>query len=142
MPLTFDMPFDQLLTYEGTNPRPDDFDEYWARALADLADQPADVEIVPSEFQTPYARCSHLWFTGTGGARVHAKLLRPVTPAGPAVLAFHGYHGDSGDWVEKLPYVALGHTVAALDVSGQAGLSRQETPVAGWSMATYLLRGI
>lgn len=142
MPLTFDMPFDELLTYQGSTPRPDDFDEYWARALTDLEAQPADVEIVPAEFQTPYARCSHLWFTGTGGARVHSKLLQPVTPVGPAVLEFHGYTGYSGDWVSKLPYVALGHTVAALDMRGQGGLSVDEIPVAGWSMATYLLRGI
>jgi cephalosporin-C deacetylase len=142
MPLTFDMPFDELLTYRGTNPRPADFDEYWGRALADLADRPADVEIVPAEFQTPYARCAHLWFTGTGGARVHAKLLRPVEPAGPAVLEFHGYSGHSGDWVTKLPYVALGYTVAALDMRGQGGLSVDEIPVAGWSMSSYLLRGV
>jgi cephalosporin-C deacetylase len=142
VPLTFDMPFDELLTYQGSNPRPADFDEYWARGLADLADEPADVEIVPAEFQTPYARCSHVWFTGTGGARVHAKLLQPVEPTGPAVLEFHGYTSYSGDWVSKLPYVALGHTVAALDMRGQGGLSVDEVPVAGWSMATYLLRGI
>lgn len=144
MPLTFDMPFDELLTYQGSTPRPDDFDEYWARGLADLAAVPADVEITPAEFQTPYARCSHLWFTGTGGARVHAKLLQPVaaTEPHPAVLQFHGYTGSSGDWVSKLPYVALGYTVAALDVRGQGGLSVDEIPVAGWSMATYLLRGI
>lgn len=142
MPLTFDMPFDELLTYQGTNPRPADFDEYWDRGLAALADQPADVVITPAEFQTPYARCSHLWFTGTGGARVHAKLLQPVKPAGPAVLQFHGYSSFSGDWVTKLPYVALGYTVAALDMRGQGGLSVDEIPVAGWSMDTYLLRGI
>jgi cephalosporin-C deacetylase len=142
MPLSFDMPFDELLTYQGSTPRPDDFDEYWARALTDLVNQPADVEIVPAEFQTPFARCAHLWFTGTGGARVHAKLLRPVTPAGPAVLEFHGYRGFSGDWTHLLPYVALGYTVAALDVRGQGGLSVDEIPVAGWSMASYLLRGV
>lgn len=142
MPLTFDMPFDELLTYQGSNPRPADFDEYWARGLAALADQPADVEIVPAEFQSPYARCSHLWFTGTGGARVHAKLLQPTAPAGPAILEFHGYSNFSGDWVSKLPYVAQGYTVAALDMRGQGGLSVDEIPVAGWSMATYLLRGI
>ncbi len=142
MPLTFDMPFDELLTYQGTNPRPADFDEYWARALTALADQPADVEITPAEFQSPYARCSHLRFTGTGGARVHAKLLQPVNPSGQAVLEFHGYSGDSGEWMSKLPYVAQGCTVASLDMRGQAGLSVEEIPVAGWSMSTYLLRGI
>lgn len=142
MPLTFDMPFDELLTYQGTNPRPADFDEYWARALTALADQPADVEITPAEFRTPYARCAHLWFTGTGGARVHAKLLRPVNPTGQALLEFHGYSNSSGDWFSKLPYVAQGFTVASLDMRGQAGLSVDEIPVAGWSMASYLLRGV
>lgn len=144
MPSTFDMPFDELLSYQGSTPRPDDFDEYWARGLADLDALPADVEIVPAELETSFARCSHLWFTGTGGARVHAKLLQPLAPSGPhpAVLEFHGYSGHSGDWVSKLPLVAAGFTVASLDCRGQAGLSVDEVPVAGWSMATYLLRGI
>lgn len=35
MPLV-DMPLEQLKTYEGTNPRPADFDEYWERALAEM----------------------------------------------------------------------------------------------------------
>jgi cephalosporin-C deacetylase len=33
MPLTFDLPYDQLLTYQGTNPRPSDYDVYWDCAL-------------------------------------------------------------------------------------------------------------
>ena len=140
MPLTFDMPFDELLTYHGSTPRPDDFDEYWARGLGELADQPADVTITPAEFQTPYARCSHLWFTGTGGGRAHAKLLRPVTPAGPAVLHFHGYNNSSGEWVGKLPYVAAGYTVAALDVRGQEGFPNRENP--DWPTMTHLLRSV
>lgn len=144
MPLTFDLPFEELLTYEGRTPRPADHDEYWERGLADLAAVPADVVIEPAEFQTPLARCSHLWFTGTGGARVHAKLLQPVAPTGPhpALLQFHGYTGGSGDWSSQLGYAALGYTVAALDCRGQAGLSVDEAPVAGWSMASYLLRGV
>ena len=30
MPLCFDFPFEQLKTYLGINPRPADFDAYWA----------------------------------------------------------------------------------------------------------------
>ena len=41
----------------------------------------------------------------------------------PAVLLFHGYTGNSGDWSDKLGYVSEGFTVAALDCRGQAGLS-------------------
>ena len=34
MPLQFDMPYEELLKYQGTNPRPDDFETYWGTALA------------------------------------------------------------------------------------------------------------
>lgn len=77
MPLTFDMSRDELETYEGTNPRPADFDEYWDAGRAEVAALDPKVEIEPAEFSTPFATCSHLWFTGTGGARVYAKLLQP-----------------------------------------------------------------
>ncbi|MBO7392909.1 MAG: acetylxylan esterase, partial [Abditibacteriota bacterium] len=32
----FDMPLEELKTYMGSSPRPDDFDEYWARAKAEM----------------------------------------------------------------------------------------------------------
>ena len=32
----FDLPLDELRTYPGRNPRPDDHDAYWATALAEL----------------------------------------------------------------------------------------------------------
>ena len=92
----------------------------------------AQVELVPAEFQVPFAECFHMYFTGVGGARVHAKLVRPKnakTPH-PAVLMFHGYTGDSGDLSDKLAYVAPGYTVAALDCRGQGGLSEDPGGVA------------
>jgi cephalosporin-C deacetylase len=125
MPLIFDMPFEELQAYQGTNPRPADFDAFWDRGLAEMRAVDPQIEIAPAEFQTPYAECSHLHFTGVGGARIHAKLLQPRQATQPhlAILQFHGYTGDSGDWTPKLPYVALGFTVAALDCRGQGGLS-------------------
>ena len=125
MPLSFDLPFDQLLTYPGTNPRPDGFDDFWNRGLAEMRALDPAVTLVPAEFQAPYAECFGLQFTGTGGARVFAKLLRPRRSAGrqPAVLHFHGYAGASADWTTYLPYVAAGYVVAALDCRGQGGVS-------------------
>lgn len=142
MPLAFDMPYDELLTYQGLNPRPDDFDEFWDKSLAELDATDPAVEIVPAEFQAPFARCEHLYFTGTGGARVHAKLIRPLQPKGPAVLMFHGYSGFSQQWTELLPYAARGDTVAALDVRGQAGLSEDSSRVTGWTLHSHLVRGL
>ena len=144
MPLLFDMPVAQLPEYQGRNPRPDDHDAYWAGALAELDAQEAAVELQPADFQADFAECFHLWFTGVRGARVHAKLLRPKAPAGPgpAVLMFHGYSGNAGDWVDKLGYVAQGFTVAALDCRGQGGLSQDSGGQLGTTRQGHIIRGL
>lgn len=144
MPLTFDLPYDQLLTYMGTNPRPADLDQYWDCALDEMHKLDPQVELVPAEFQAPGAECFHMYWTGVGGARVHAKLLRPAKASAPhpAVLMFHGYSGSSGEWVDKLSYVGQGYTVAALDCRGQGGLSQDNSDVAGNTFRGHIVRGL
>jgi cephalosporin-C deacetylase len=55
MPLLFDMPYDQLPTYEGTNPRPEDFDDFWDRSLAE--NEGTEAELIPADFSTSFADC-------------------------------------------------------------------------------------
>lgn len=139
------MPLAELKMYQGLNPRPADFDEYWTRALDEMRNTDPRVELVPSEFQAPFAECFHLYFTGVRGARVHAKYYRPKKPAQakhPAVLQFHGYSGSSGDWWDKLPFVAMGFSVAALDVRGQGGLSEDTGGVKGNTLRGHIIRGL
>lgn len=144
MPLSFDMPFEDLEFYQGTNPRPDDFDEFWERGLEEMRAVDPQVELVRADFQTPFADCFHLYFTGVGGARVHAKLIRPndITEPGPAVLMFHGYSWHSGEWMDKLGYAAMGYTVAALDCRGQGGLSQDSGSPVGWTLRGHIVRGL
>ena len=145
MPSTFDMPLEELSRYRGTNPRPDDFDAYWDAALSEMNAVDPQVEIIPDgEFQPPFATCSHLWFTGVGGARIHAKLLQPKKAAKPhpAVLMFHGYTADCGGWMDKLAYAAAGFTVAALDCRGQGGLSEDVGGVKGNTHNGHIIRGL
>jgi len=144
MPLLFDMPRAELDSYGGTNPRPDDFDEYWSGALADLAEVDPAPRTEPVSFQPPFARCSHLWFTGIQGAKVHARLVQPVATRepGPAVLFFHGLSGRAPDWYTMLPYAAAGFTVAGLDCRGQGGLSDDVGGVSGWTLRGHILRGL
>lgn len=144
MPLLFDMPMEQLREYQGVNPRPGDFDAFWDRGLAEMQALDPQMELVPADFQTPFADCYHMYFTGTAGARVHAKLLRPKQSSAPhpAVLMFHGYSGSSGDWSDKLGYVAMGYTVAALDCRGQGGLSEDKGGVTGWTLRGHIVRGL
>jgi cephalosporin-C deacetylase len=144
MPLTFDYPLEKLYTYQGLNPRPADLDAYWNKALAEMRALDPEIELVPAEFQVPFAECSHMYFTGVGGARVHAKLVRPKSAKAPhpAVLMFHGYTGDSGDFSDKLAYVAAGYTVAALDCRGQGGLSKDTGEVSGNTQHGHIIRGL
>ena len=136
MPLTFDYPLDELKKYQGINPRPSDFDAFWDDALQEMNAVDADVELIPAEFQAEGCECFDMFFTGVGNARIHVKLLRPkqFTQPHPAVLMFHGYTGNSGDWMDKLGYVAQGFTVAALDCRGQGNISEDTGSVIGTTL--------
>jgi len=144
MPLTFDFPFEELESYQGRNPRPPDFEAFWEKGLAEMRGTDPQVELIPAEFQALNVECFHLYFTGVGGARVHAKLLRPAKSPRPhpALLLFHGYTSDSGDWFDKLGYVSEGFTVAALDCRGQAGLSEDRGGVRGNTLHGHIIRGL
>lgn len=160
MPLGFDLPLEVLSAYIGRNPRPDDFDDFWTSALEELERIPAHAELLPAAFSAPGGEGKHgcfaeyfdLWFTGVGGARIHAKVVRPVGEAatrragtnrkGPALLRFHGYSVDSGDWQSNLGLAATGFTVANLDCRGQGGLSEDSGGVSGNTLNGHIIRGL
>jgi cephalosporin-C deacetylase len=143
MPIV-DMPLEELKSYRGRNPRPADFDQYWDKALDQMRAVEPKIELVKSEFQVPFAECFDLWFTGVEGARIHAKYLRPANSAKkhPAIVQFHGYSGSSGDWSDKLSYVGLGFSVAALDCRGQGGQSEDVGGVKGNTLSGQFIRGL
>ena len=143
MPL-FEKPLHELREYQGINPRPDDFDIFWDEAIEEMRAVDGNVELRPAAFTTPFAECFDLFFTGVGGSRIHAKYARPKSASGkrPAVLQFHGYSGDSGDWTDKLPYVALGFSIAALDCRGQGGISEDLGGVRGNTFKGQIIRGL
>ncbi|WP_310602154.1 acetylxylan esterase [Anaerosporobacter sp.] len=147
MPM-LDMPLAQLKEYEGINPCPQDFEVYWDKALQEMRATDSNVEWIRAEFQVPFAECFHLYFTGVKGARIHAKVIKPKQKQGevpekmPAILMFHGYTGNCGDWNDKLQYTAAGFVVAALDCRGQAGLSEDVGGVKGNTMNGHFIRGL
>ncbi|MFX3633770.1 MAG: acetylxylan esterase [Candidatus Pristimantibacillus sp.] len=143
MPL-IDMPLEELYTYKGRNPRPEDYDDYWERALTEMRAVEPQIEIVPSGFEVPFAECFDLYFTGVRGARIHAKYVRPKQAAAPhpAILQFHGYAYNAGDWSDKLLYAALGHSVFSMDARGQGGLSEDTGGVKGNTLSGQIIRGV
>ena len=143
MPL-LDMPLEQLKNYQGINPRPADFDAYWDRALKEMRSTHADIKMTKSTFHAPGAECFDLYFTGTGGSRIYAKYLRPtkVKEPHPAIVEFHGYSGNSGDWSDKLKWVQAGFSIASLDCRGQGGKSEDLGGTKGTSLHGHIIRGL
>ena len=91
MPI-IDMSTDELFAYKGRNPRPSDMDAFWDNSIHQMENLGAEYALEDAEFQTAQVACYHLYFTGIGGARIHAKFLRPRTihSSMPALLVFHG----------------------------------------------------
>lgn len=140
-----DKPLHELEQYLGISPKPGDFDEFWARALAEQEATNPEPDLQPaSVIQGDAFSTWDLWFTGVGGARIYAKLLAPAVreEKTPALLQFHGYSGNSGDWMGKLPHVAAGWTVAAMDCRGQGGKSEDRGGVKGNTLRGHIIRGL
>jgi cephalosporin-C deacetylase len=139
-----DMPLEKLWDYRGSSPCPADIDAFWDKSLEQMRAVNPDIELREADFQAPNVKCYDLFFTGTGGARVHAKLLKPakISSPVPALVEFHGYTGHSGDWASKLAYAANGFIVASLDVRGQSGLSIDNSSVSGYTYHGQIIRGI
>ena len=143
--MLIDMPLEELKTYQGRTPRPADFDAYWDRAVAEMRAVDPKVELVPHDLGAEAgAECFDLWFTGVRGARIHAQYLRPKGAKGKhgAVVEFHGYSGNTGEWTSKLRWTSLGFSVAAMDARGQGGRSEDVGGVKGTTLRGHIIRGL
>jgi len=133
----------ELKEYRGGSPCPDDFEEYWSAALAELETVPSQPELRPASFQAPGVECFDLYFNGVRGARIHAQLLLPKGgTVHPAILQFHGYTANAGPWRDKLAFAATGFIVAALDCRGQGGQSQDVGGVIGTTVYGHIVRGV
>jgi cephalosporin-C deacetylase len=143
--MQIDLRPEALFQWQGLNPRPQDFDSYWERALRELDTVKPDTALRPAAFTCSFADCFDLYFTGVRGARLHAKFVQPKRVSGkvPAVFFFHGYSGSAGDWTRFLPYAAQGIAAVALDVRGQGGLSEDTgNSVRGNTLQGQFIRGL
>ncbi|MBQ7347872.1 MAG: alpha/beta fold hydrolase [Clostridia bacterium] len=143
MPIV-DMSLDKLRVYQGRNPRPADFDEFWHRSLAEMNAIDPQAEFTPYSYSSKIADCFELRFHSTKGAIVYAKFVRPKAIDGkiPAVLHFHGLSGCSTSWQSMLSYASQGFCIASLDCRGQGGISQDVGGQAGTTFSTPFSRGL
>lgn len=130
--------------YLGSQQKPEDFSAFWEKGLQEVAKLGITHELIPHELFSKQAEGFDLFFTGIGGAQVHAQLIRPkvVSTKHPVLFQFHGYHGDAGDWSDKLALAAEGFWVVALDVRGQGGLSEDVSQTRGATLKGHIIRGV
>lgn len=142
MPM-IDMPLSKLKEYNGVNPRPADFDEFWDASIASLAEIDPCATFESYDYPCAIAEAYKLTFTSTKGARIFAKFMKPKNVVGkiPAVLVFHGLSGSSPEWNDAIKFVAQGYCVASMDTRGQGGYSEDVGGVPGTTYTTPFMRG-
>ncbi len=142
--MPIDMPLSELKKYMGSSPCPEDFDDFWDRQLKLLDNIEPNAELIPASFESRISECFDLWFTSVGGARIHAKFLKPKGIDGkiPLVIRFHGLSGTSRPWCELLQYVSEGYCVADLESRGQGGYSEDRAFQPGTTYTTPFVRGL
>lgn len=134
----------RLADYRGAMPMPSDFDEFWQARMAEADAVPLSFEVTPSEVGAcETCEFLDLWFDGMGGARLHAKYLRPrsASPV-PVVLQFHGYPGASRSWLEQCSFAGMGMALIALDCPGQGGPSEDLGGFPGTTVTGHIVAGI
>ena len=143
MPL-LDMPLEKLKVYQGRNPKPADFDEFWDNQLAKLNEIDPKIEIREANYKSKFADAYEIFFTSTQGARIYAKMLKPKNVTGklPTLLTYHGLSGSCWSFNGMLAYASQGFCVFSMDARGQGGFSQDVGGAPGTTNVTFFMRGI
>lgn len=137
-----DMPLSKLQEYMGRNPCPADIDEFWDASVAEMEALGTACELVTADFQAPNMTCYDMYFTGMGGARIHAKVIIPKGDGPlPAVCRFHGCPQMAPEFSALMNWAAAGFVIAAMDCRGQGGQSEDVGGVKGNTYHGHIIRG-
>lgn len=106
---------DALGSYSGSSPCPLDFERFWqAQALGAAAPQKPYLQQIA--LPNPAARYYEVRFSGTDGAPLYARYIRPAGSGPfPTVLLFHDYGRGIRGWHHMTRFAALGWAVVALE---------------------------
>ncbi|MFT9004907.1 MAG: acetylxylan esterase [Liquorilactobacillus hordei] len=130
--------------YMGIGEKPIDFDEFWENGVSEVQQRGVGFKLNQVNIPSNIANFYDLYFNGVGNAQVHCQLLVPkvIKKKHKAMLIFHGYHCDAGDYTSKISWVAEGFVVMAMDCRGQGGQSTYADTVKGDVLKGLLIRGI
>ena len=147
MPLT-DMPLDELRTFRPDVAEPADFDDFWARTLAESRALAAPPLREPADTPITAVIVEDLTFSGFGGEPIRGWVTRPRAEGKlPVVVEYIGDGGGRGIPGEHLRWAAAGYVHVLMDTRGQGANwgSGGDTPDPHGSdgaVPGYMTRGI
>ena len=129
--MRFDLPLDELQTYQPPRQEPDDFDAFWQRSLEEARQSDLDAVLEPVDFGLVTVNAFDVTFSGYGGQRVKGWFLLPKQRSAPlpCVVEYIGYGGGRGFPTDWLFWASMGYAYFVMDTRGQGSAWRKgDTP--------------
>jgi len=127
----FDFPLEQLKTYCPPLQEPADFDQFWAKTLAETREHPLNARFEPVDIGLSLLDTFDVTFNGYGGHPIKGWLVLPrgvQTPI-PCVVEYIGYGGGRGHLLDWLMWSNFGYAHFIMDTRGQGSAWRPgDTP--------------
>ncbi len=120
----FDMPLDELRHYRPDIPEPADFDDFWARTLAEAREHDLNSRFDAVDFALATLDVYDVTFAGFAGQPIKGWLMMPggTTEPLPCLVEYIGYGGGRGFPLDWLPFPSAGLAYLVMDTRGQGSV--------------------
>lgn len=117
----FDLPHDQLQTYQPARTEPADFDAFWGATLAEARAHALAAQFEPLDAGLSTVETFDVTYSGYAGQPIKGWLLLPRQRSGPlpVVVEYIGYGGGRGFATDRLLWSAAGFAHFVMDTRGQ-----------------------
>jgi cephalosporin-C deacetylase len=129
--MIFDLPLEELKTYQPARQEPTDFDKFWNTTLTTARQIPLEPDFKPVEADLSLIETFDVTFPGFGGQPIKGWLLLPRQRNGrlPCVVEYIGYGGGRNFAFDWLLWASAGYAHFIMDTRGQGSTwSMGDTP--------------
>ncbi len=138
-----DLPLEELRTYKGSFPIPEDFSEFWKAAMEKISEAPVKIEQEEVFFEQKRLKYYRITIHALDGCVLRAKYIRPDRDGVfPTMIQFHDYPQSSRSWFHLSRYASIGYGVLAPDCRGQGGESEAGAAGRGPTACGPLFQGL
>jgi cephalosporin-C deacetylase len=122
--MLFDLPLEQLQTYQPPRTEPQDFDAFWHETLNWTRGFPLEARFEPADFGLATVETFDVTFRGFGGHPIKGWLMLPRHRREPlpCVVEYIGYGGGRGTPYFWLLWSGAGYAHLVMDTRGQGSM--------------------